>query len=163
MLGTEILRLWCGSKSAAEMTDEEKTAFVSECRTAARIAARHGVTLCMECHMKSFTERVEDAAWLMQEVNSPCFRMYWQPFQWQTGEENVQNAQRIAPYAMHVHVFNWRGEEKLPLIGAVAEWRAYLKHFPTPRTLLLEFMPNGRIDELVAEAVALKKITEGLE
>ncbi len=162
ILGTDVLRLWCGSKNAAEMTEAEKSVFVAECRAAAEIAAREGVTLCMECHIKSFTERVEDAAWLMQEVSSPHFKMYWQPFQWQTGEENVQNAQRIAPFATHIHVFNWRGEEKLPLIGAVEEWRAYLKHFSTPRTLLLEFMPNGTLDELAAETAALKEITEVL-
>ncbi len=163
ILGTDILRLWCGSKNATEMTTEEKAAFVAECRAAAEIAARHGVTLCMECHCKSFTERAEDAVWLMEEVNSPHFRMYWQPFQWQTGEENVQNATRIAPYAAHIHVFNWKGEDKLPLGDATEEWRAYLAAFSTPRTLLLEFMPNGMVDELIAEVAALTRITEGME
>ena len=162
VLGTDVLRLWCGRKSGAEMAEEERLALLAECRSAAEIAKRHGVTLCMECHQKTFTERAEDAVWLMRAVNSPHFKMYWQPFQWQTGEENVQNAQRIAPYATHVHVFNWKGEDKLPLALAKAEWRAYLKHFPTPRTLLLEFMPNGTLDELSAEAAALKQITEVL-
>jgi sugar phosphate isomerase/epimerase len=162
ILGTDILRLWCGSKNAAEMTDAEKRALVAECRAAAQIAARRGVTLCMECHMKSFTERVEDAAWLMSEVNSPHFRMYWQPFQWQTGEENAQNARVIAPFATHIHVFNWKGADKLPLAEAVGEWRDYLAAFSTPRTLLLEFMPNNTLDELAAETAALKQITEVL-
>ena len=162
MLGTDILRLWCGRKSGAEMTQEERSSLLAECCTAAEIAARHGVTLCMECHQKTFTERPQDAAWLMQEVNSPHFKMYWQPFQWQTVQENLQNAQAIAPFATHIHVFNWKGEEKLPLAPATEEWRAYLAAFPTPRTLLLEFMPNGTLDELSAEAAALKKITEAL-
>ena len=162
ILGTDILRLWCGRKSGAEMTEAERLALAAECKEAARIAARCGVTLCMECHCKSFTERTEDAVWLMEAVGSPHFWMYWQPFQWQTGAENVQNAKRIAPYAKHIHVFNWRGEEKLPLSLAVDEWRSYLAAFSGPRTLLLEFMPGGRTEELAAEVAALKKISEVL-
>ncbi len=160
LLGTDILRLWCGVKSGAEMTEAEKAELLAACKEAAETAAHHGVTLCMECHKKSFTERVCDAVWLMEAVNSPHFKMYWQPFQWQTGRENVQNAQTIAPFAKHIHVFNWKGEDKLPLSLAVEEWRAYLAAFSTPRTLLLEFMPNDTVDELAAEVAALKQITE---
>ena len=160
MLGTDILRLWCGAKSGTEMTNTERAELVAACKQAAQIAARHGVMLCMECHRKTFTERVEDAVWLMREVDSPHFRMYWQPFQWQTGKENLKNAQAIAPFATHLHVFNWKGEEKLPLGDATDEWRAYLAAFSTPRTLLLEFMPNGTVEELATEVAALKRITE---
>lgn len=162
VLGTDVLRLWCGRKSGAEMSEEEKESLLAECRAAARIAEQHNVTLCMECHQKTFTERAQDAVWLMEEANSPHFRMYWQPFQWQTVRENVQNAQKIAPFATHVHVFNWKGEDKLPLALATEEWGDYLSAFSTPRTLLLEFMPNGTLDELSAEAAALKRITEVL-
>ena len=96
----------------------------------------------------------------MNEVNSKNFRMYWQPFQWQTSEQNILNSKLIAPYAEHIHVFNWKGDEKLPLIDAASEWQDYLKAFSTPRTLLLEFMPNGTLEELEAEVSALKKIIE---
>ena len=158
ILGTDILRLWCGSKSRENMSEDEVQEFISECKTAAEIAERHGVTLCMECHRKTFTEKCEDAVYLMNEVNSKNFRMYWQPFQWQTAEENVINAGMIAPYSEHIHVFNWKGEAKLPLGDAVGEWQEYLEAFSTPRTLLLEFMPNGTLDELETETLALKKI-----
>lgn len=162
ILGTDILRLWCGSKRGAEMTAEEKAALLAECKQAADIAARTGVTLCMECHKRTFTECANDAVWLMEEVNSPHFRMYWQPFQWQTVEENLKNAQKIAPFAAHVHVFHWKGADKLPLQDAVAEWQAYLAHFSAPRTLLLEFMPDDRLETLCREADALRTITGGL-
>ena len=153
LLGTDVLRLWCGAKSGADMTGEEREALLAVCREAAAIAASHHVTLCMECHRKTFTERVEDALWLMAAVDSPHFKMYWQPFQWQTVAENIENAAKIAPHALHVHV-----SAKLPLGEAFADWRAYLQHFSTPRTLLLEFMPNDTLDELQTEAAALKNI-----
>ena len=158
LLGTDVLRLWCGAKSGADMTGEECETLLAVCREAAVIAARHRVTLCMECHRKTFTEQVKDALWLMAAVDSPHFKMYWQPFQWQTVAENVENAKAIAPHALHVHVFNWHGNDKLPLGEALADWRAYLQHFSTPRTLLLEFMPNDTLGELKTETAALKNI-----
>lgn len=159
MLGTDVLRLWCGRKSGAEMTATEKEALLAACREAAAIAEANQVTLCMECHQNTLTENPNDAVWLMESVHSSHFRMYWQPFQWQCAEENRHNAKKVAPYAKHVHVFHWKGEQKLPLEEAVEEWQNYLKEFTVPRTLLLEFMPGGTLEELQCEAAALRKIT----
>ena len=141
------------------MTSEERDALLSVCRQAAEIAEANQVTLCMECHRKTFTENPDDAVWLMQSVNSPYFRMYWQPFQWQNANQNLENAKKIAPYAKRIHVFHWKGDQKLRLADSIAEWQAYLNCFSVPRTLLLEFMPGGTIEELANEALALKLIT----
>ncbi|MBO7169917.1 MAG: sugar phosphate isomerase/epimerase [Clostridia bacterium] len=157
-LGTDILRLWCGGKSGKDMTEEEREALLVECRRAAEIAEANGAILCMECHQNTFTERPDDALWLMRSVDSRHFRMYWQPFQWQDAEQNLKNAEMIGPYAEHIHVFHWKGRERFPLAEAVAEWRSYLEKFSLPRTLLLEFMPNDEIGALAEEARALKTI-----
>ena len=158
ILGTDILRLWCGRKKREDMTEEEYERFMSDSKKAATIAENSKVTLCMECHKKTFTEDPDNAVFLMKEINSKNFRMYWQPFQWQSAVDNVNNAKIIAPYAEHIHVFNWKEDKKLPLCEAVDEWREYLKAFSRPRALLLEFMPNGTLDELEAEVRSLKKI-----
>ncbi len=160
LLGTDILRLWCGAKSGADMTEEEREFLISECRMAAEIAERSDVTLCLECHRGTFTERLSDALFLMREIDSSCFRMYWQPFQWETEENKLIYAEAIAPYVKHVHVFQWKGEGKYPLCEGIAEWRRYLENFSGPRTLLLEFMPDNRIETLRSEADALRKIAE---
>lgn len=158
LLGTRILRLWCGPKSGADMTEEERSSLLADCRLAAKMAEREGVILCMECHKKTFTERLDDTLLLMKEIQSPHFRMYWQPFQWQTEEENRAYAKAIAPYTEHIHVFQWKGEDAFPLSEGIEEWRSYLKAFPAHRTLLLEFMPDGQIESLSAEADALRAI-----
>ena len=158
ILGTDTLRLWCGRKSGADMTDGERAELIDTCRKAAEIAKENGVKLCMECHRKTFTEDPKDTVFLMESVNSPHFRMYWQPFQWQSAEQNIENAKKIAPYTERIHVFNWKGDKKLKLSGAVSEWQNYLGEFPAPTTLLLEFMPNGTISELKSEADALRSI-----
>jgi sugar phosphate isomerase/epimerase len=158
LLGTNILRLWCGGKSGKNMTEEERRALFEVCQKAAGIAENNRMILCMECHKGTFTEDPDDAVRLMETINSPHFRMYWQPFQWQDPEENIINATKIANYAEHIHVFNWRGKEKLPLAEATRDWQSYLKLFSKPRTLLLEFMPNGTLEELALEADALRAI-----
>ena len=158
ILGTDLLRLWCGVKSGKDMTNEERKALWDICRMAAKIAEANGVTLCLECHKKTFTEDPDDAIHLMETINSPNFRMYWQPFQWQSAEQNIENAKKIASFAEHIHVFNWKGDRKLPLADSVGEWQEYIKVFSTPRTLLLEFMPNGTLEELAAETAALRAI-----
>lgn len=162
ILGTDVLRLWCGNKSGADMTEYERIKLILECKKAARKAEERGVTLCMECHKKTFTENCTDAVWLMNEVDSDNFKMYWQPFQWMSAEENIINARKISPYAVNIHVFNWRGTDKFSLSEAKGEWRSYLKEFSKPRTLLLEFMPNGTIEELYEEAESLKEIAGGI-
>ena len=159
-LGTGILRLWCGKKSGAEMTKAEREDFLAECRRTASIAEEEGVILCMECHRKSFTEHLDDALWLMHEVNSEHFRMYWQPFQWQGAEENLVYAEAIAPFTHHIHVFQWKNEQKFSLNEGIEEWQGYLRKFAGPRTLLLEFMPDGLISTLSAEAEALRRIID---
>lgn len=159
-LGTNILRLWCGKKSGDEMTGEEREAFLAECRLAASIAEQEGVILCMECHRKSFTEHLDDALLLMKEINSEHFRMYWQPFQWQSVQENLVYAEAIAPFTHHIHVFQWKGEQKFSLNEGIEEWQGYLQKLGAPHTLLLEFMPDGLISTLSAEAEALRRIIE---
>lgn len=158
LLGTNVLRLWCAGKSGENMTDGERGCLLNACKKASEIAENNNAILCMECHKGTFTESPDDAVWLMETINSPHFRMYWQPFQWQSADENTNNAAKIANYAEHIHVFNWREEEKLPLAEGFADWQSYLKQFSKPRTLLLEFMPDNKISTLSREAKALRLI-----
>lgn len=159
-LGTDVLRLWCGDKGSLEYTAEEREAFLRECIALAKIAEAYGVTLCMECHNNTFTDTKESALWLMKSVDSPYFRMYWQPNQFVTAKENLAYARLLSPYTEHIHVFNWAGKEKFPLWEGIALWKQYLACFSGDRTLLLEFMPDGRIESLPEETGALLKIIE---
>ena len=165
ILGTKILRLWGGTKKGEDMTTEELADFTDTCKRAAAMAEEAGVILCLECHMLSITETPNYGVALMEAVNSPAFRLYWQPFQWLDREGSLAVAQAYAPYAEHVHVFNWRPPKmspaKRPLAEAVDDWKRYLSVLPPPRALLLEFMPDDCIEALPVEADALRIIIEG--
>lgn len=160
ILGTAIVRIWCGNRNAAEYSESEKSVFFETAKKAAEIAEKLGVTLCMECHNNTYTETLDGALELMKEVNSPHFRMYWQPNQFKSIETNVEYAKTVSSYVENIHVFNWKENRKFPLIDAAEEWKKYLSFFDVPKNLLLEFMPDGRIESLEKEAEALCRITE---
>ena len=156
ILGTNILRLWCGSgKPCAEFTQEEREAIYAQGRELAKIAEQENVILCMERHGWTLTEEAESALQVMQAVDSPAFRMYWQPNQYKTVEDNIASAKLLAPYVYNIHVFNWEGDVWYPLRGGLETWRKYLSCIPGDHILLLEFMPDNRVESLPEEASAL--------
>ncbi len=157
-LGTDTLRVWCGTKSGADMSEGEVASLLADCRAAAEMAKAHGVTLCTECHMGTLTERPEDALWLMREVASPHFRTYWQPFQWRTVAQNLTYLRTLAPYVTHLHVFQWKGAARYALSEGFSEWQDYLALLQESHTLLLEFMPDDKLETLGAEACSLRAI-----
>ncbi len=160
ILGTSVLRVWCGDKNSEEYTDGERDALISACRAAADIAKINGAVLCTECHERTYTNTKESALELMLAVGSDSFRTYWQPNQYKSKQENIDYARLLAPYTLNLHVFNWKGDEKFVLREAADVWKEYLSCFQGERALLLEFMPDGNIASLKAEAEALKEIVK---
>lgn len=158
LLGTDCLRLWCGDKSGEDMSTAEINSLFDASRAAAKIAEERAVKLCLECHRGTFTQNPHDSVRLMEDINSFCFRMYWQPFQWLDFAGSMESAGLIAPYTENIHVFNWHGDGKYPLCEGSEDWRGYLSRFSKGKTLLLEFMPDGRLESLAKEAAALRAI-----
>ena len=158
ILGTDVLRLWAGRRCAKELSLSEIEKFMEASWRAADIAEREGVTLCLECHQNSFTERLDDAMMLMDNVGSDKFKMYWQPFRARSFEENLEYLKKIEQYVVNIHVFNWDAAGRYPLIDAADVWKKYLAALSRPRTLLLEFMPDDNLATLPREADALRKI-----
>ncbi len=157
-LGTDILRVWAGTKGSAETGVDEKEQLYADCRAAARIAEEEGVILCAECHNWTLTDTKESALELLRAAGSPAFRMYWQPNQFRSIEENLRYLSAVKEYVTCVHVFYWEGEKHFPLAGGIPVWKQYLKELGGRHTLLLEFMPDDRIESLPAEAEALREI-----
>ena len=155
MLGTDKLRVWAGRRTASQYSPEERRAFWDQCTAAAAIAEAHGVTLCLECHRRSYTETKEGALELMEHVASPHFRMYWQPNPDISIGENLAYIRLLRDYITHVHVFHWVGDQRLPLREGIPIWRRYLDALGGSHHLLLEFMPDDRLESLKEEAEAL--------
>ena len=158
ILGTNIIRLWCGKKNYEDFTAEEKELLLRDAKEIARIGEEEGVYFCMECHPKTFTNCLKGAKELMETVDSKHFLMYWQPNQNISFEENIEYATAIAPYTKQIHVFNWLQKERFPLKDACEIWRRYLACFQGDHDLLLEHMPDDLPKSLAIEADALRLI-----
>lgn len=163
VLGTNVLRLWCGSKNSEEYTLEEEKILFNECKALAQIGADCGVVFCLECHIGTFTNSLNSALEVMQYVNSNNFKMYWQPHQNRTTDINLNYAKNIAPYTVNIHAFNWDGSFRYPLSDAKELWIKYLNYFDGSQFVLLEFMPDDNINTLSTEADSLRKIVEALQ
>lgn len=160
ILGTDILRIWCGNKNFEDYTADELDVLVSNCKKVAKTAEKENVTLCLECHNGTITNCLEGAKFILDAVNSEHFKMYWQPNQYKSFETNLEYAKNIAKQVKVIHVFNWTEKENLPLLLGVDIWKKYLENFDSNIPLLLEFMPDGKIESLNAESDALRLIVK---
>ena len=70
-------------------------------------------------------------------------------------------AKAVAPYTVNIHVFHWTASARLPLADGLPQWKRYLQAFDKTQTLLLEFMPDDRIDTLPRETETLRKLIGG--
>ena len=157
-MGTNRLRVWAGIRNASQYSVEERLDFLNQCAAAAAIAEDHGVILCLECHRRSYTETKEGALELMEHVASPHFRMYWQPNPDISIEENLAYIRLLRDYITHVHVFHWIDDRRLPLREGLDIWRRYLQALDGGHDLLLEFMPDDKLESLSEEAAALHEL-----
>jgi len=159
MLGTDTLRLWCGTKASAEYTPEERQVVYNICKEADKIAKKENVRFCMECHSNTFTDTMESSLELMKAIDSPNFLMYWQPSGLGEFELSLNYAKSIAPYTANIHVFYWINAIRHSLHEAIEIWRKYLAEFSGEKTLLLEYIPDDKLENVAIEAEALRKIT----
>lgn len=162
ILGAKILRVWCGNKSSLEHSALEKQKIISDSKKLAELAESEGVTLCLEFHPHTFSDELKSSLELVRAVGSPAFKMYWQPNQFRTAEENKVSASGLAEYVENIHVFNWDAYSRYPLKEGADIWREYAACFKGDHTLMLEFMPDDDINSLAEEAKALKDIIKGV-
>lgn len=165
-IGAKVVRVWGGTRYTTE-SDEEWPLLVSEARRISALAEARGITVALECHRNTVTEYPENALAFIRAVGSDSLRMYWQPNQYRSCEENTESAKMLAPYIDCIHVFNWSGSARLPLRDAKDEWIEYLTAFKSEYErrdipALLEFMPDGSIDTLSRETEALGEILSAL-
>lgn len=160
ILGTNLLRLWCGTKASEQYGQQERERLFADCRILAAFAEKAGVTLAMEYHRNTFTDSITSAIDLMKAVDSTAFQMYWQPSQFRSVEENLTELKQLAPFVTVIHVFNWKQANRYPLAEAIETWKRYKALLSGDHSMLLEFMPDDLLSSLPNEAAALRQILE---
>ena len=147
-LGAANLRVWAGGRASADTGPEAFDEIVRQARRLAERCAAAGLTLSFEYHGLTLTDGRESAVRLMRAVDHPSCRIYWQPVQLLSREENLSALRAVLPWLSNVHVFHWlsapdNGAIRRPLAEGAADWASYLSALRADaRThhLLLEFV-----------------------
>ena len=164
-MGAFSLRLWAGNKNSADVSAEERKAIVRELRACAKAADSVGRRITFEYHGGTLTNDPVSAAKLIEEIGMENVSLYWQPNQFVSFEQNVENLNTVLPYVSNVHVFAWSGAERFLLAEHEAYWKTYLSVLEKNRKrhgLLLEFVPGDKPELLQSEAgTLLRWIKEG--
>lgn len=160
-LGVSTIRIWC-SGHPYELTAEEIEKRYDACREIAKIAEKEGVMICAECHSGNLTHDLASSLAFMEAVNSPNFRMYWQPCELLTTEENIAFAKATAPYVTNVHVYYYVNKTHTPLSEGKEGWTEYIRALGTERLFILEHLPEHNEAYLPRQADTLRHILNSI-
>lgn len=157
LLNAPVVRIWGYDRKLSDVPAEKLDALVQEARRIAFLANKAQITVCLECHPGTVTEDYQDALQFIRMVNEENFRMYWQPNQHRDDPYNLAAAEALAPYVHRIHAFQWSPDQRFPLAVGSDIWKQYLSILP-PCPVLLEFMPDGKIETLATEASTLHRM-----
>ena len=163
-LGAPVIRIWAGARGSDQTDDATRAAWAFEAKAACRMAAEQGITIAFEYHHGTLTDTADSAAALMQAIDEPNCRLYWQPEFAKSRELLLSDLDKVAPRVDLCHVFQWNPDHsRRPLADGLDVWREFLSHVPgwEKKPLLLEFVPGDDPDLLDREAMTLREITGG--
>lgn len=178
-LGAFTVRVWAGNKDGEEVSAAQRALIVEDIGRIAEKSARAGVTLGLEYHHGTLTGSPPSADRLMQEVDHPAVRLYWQPPLGRRPQYCLDSLRRVLPRLANLHVFHWtvglsdEGEtvppdlsalvwpedyHRHPLSDGMESWRTYLEcaaTAPGDRWALLEFTKGDDLRQMAADARTL--------
>ena len=132
-------------------------------RACAAGAADRGLTLALEFHGGTATATAVGALALLDAVDAPNLRSYWQPPYWRAPTTPADDASEVAELGArlsHLHVYEWAGpEDRRPLTDGANRWRAVLHAataLPGDRVAFLEFVAGDDPDALRRDAATLR-------
>lgn len=160
ILNSPVIRIWAGTKTMNEINDEIFENMVSETKEISRHASKEGIIVCFEFHPHTLTDDYESALKLLEAVDEPNCRIYWQPDYRISTEDNIKALKAIISYVDIIHVFNWNEKtERFPLEEGIEVWKKYYDAAKEKDIkYLLEFVKDDNEEILPVEAESLRKI-----
>ena len=166
-LGAPVIRIWAGTKGAAETPPEVVAELAARAREEANLAQRNGLNVACEFHDNTLTDDGENAARFLEAVDHPAFLSLWQPMISASVEANLSALRLVGKWLRHVHVFHWArsatgsGFEQRPLHEGRDDWLRYVheaERFVPGAFYLLEFVRGGSLEQFHDDVGTLKEI-----
>lgn len=163
-LGAPNVRVWCEWGSPVEVGAAQRAAVVAAVAAITARAADAGLTVSLELHPHTLTETAASTVALLDEVGDEALFTYWQPDPRLGPAELLAELGAVLPRLSHLHVFRWRADAtRSPLAAGTDLWPEALMLARTPgawhgpRLALLEFVRGDDPDQLMADAVVLRR------
>ncbi|MBZ0292052.1 MAG: sugar phosphate isomerase/epimerase [Anaerolineae bacterium] len=164
-LGAPLLRVWAGDLGSDAISAADRSRIVAESQRIGELAAEAGVTVTYEFHGNTLTDNRRSAVQLLQAVNHPHVKVFWQPAQKTSVAERLADLEAVTPWVTNVHVFQWGPggfQDRRALADGAAEWKRYINHLetlPGSRHLSLEYVRSDSPEQFLQDAATLKQWT----
>jgi sugar phosphate isomerase/epimerase len=159
-LGAPTVRVWAGRRGSADADAEYRAGVVDESRRLADAAAAAGLTVSYEYHANTLTDTNDSAIGLLEEVDHPAVRSFWQPPNGRETDYRLAGLKRVKPWMTNVHIFTWDDQNKrLPLAEGRDWWKLFLAEAATTgrdHDVLMEFVEENAPENFKRDAEVLK-------
>ncbi|MBD3183267.1 TIM barrel protein [Candidatus Poribacteria bacterium] len=109
-LGTEIMRVWSGGGPSSQMSEDVKNKIFAVFGEMAEEAEKREIILAIEMHGNNLTDKAENIVALMEKINSPYLKTYYQPRFSEDADDPYKAAEMIGKYVVNVHAQNAKVE-----------------------------------------------------
>lgn len=155
-LGSTRIRVWAGDAASTETSSAHRAAVVRSLQQLADLAALTGIEVGLEFHGGTLTDSTASTLTLLEEVDRPTVRTYWQPPVGVSTGSALAGLAALADHVTAVHVFSWwPGTHRVALEERQDLWRGAFDILATKRRPLdafLEFFPHDDPSLLEREA-----------
>ena len=170
-LGAGNVRIWAGRMPSGNADRQTWDLIRDDIIFVADQAAKSGLTVSLEYHRNTLTERAQDTVRLLGECARPNLYTYWQPVPGRGLARWKDEVSTLAPWLGFFHVFHWISDGKTgadircPLEEGESDWASLLDQWqPAPswphgRQSFLEFVTGDSIAQFEKDAKVLKRLS----
>ena len=170
-LGAPLIRVWAGTAGSATTADAERDRITVDLKRIGELSAAAGIEIAIEYHANTLTDDPDSALALIQAVDLPNVKLYWQTSNQKSADYSADVLTRLLPYLSHLHAFRWEwnedGIERRPLSDAFEIWQGFLRLAKPPaggtRAVMLEFVRDDSPQQLAEDARTLIRLIDSYE
>jgi 3-dehydroshikimate dehydratase len=159
-LEAPLIRVWAGNIGSERADQRVCDRAVEDSIRIGDMAKGEDIIVAYEYHSDTLTDTLESNQRLINEVNHPNVRSYWQPLAHHDIKNRMDGLEQILSRLENVHVYHWIDGDRLPLEDGYQEWRQYLRllrDIPGQHYALIEFVKGDRAEQFLEDAETLKR------
>lgn len=164
MLSAPIIRVWAGSKGTDACGSDEYKTIVENTKYMAERARDCKVKIGFEYHGDTLTDTADGAARLIKNIGMKNVGLYWQPDECISREDNIINFNKVKPYLVgNLHVQNYTPQNGYMMLSEIKDdLQTYYGSIRDGKlNLLIEFVKDAALENLISDANILRKIING--